>query len=239
MSISIIKDMFNANVHFGHQTNRWNPKMLKYIFSSRNGIHIIDLRKTSVLMMKAIKFIQEITEQGGKLLFVGTKRQAKNIILMDCSKTGCFFVHNRWLGGMLTNFNTIQKSIQKMNRLDYSFQNGLLGKLPKKEISLLNKDLEKLKKNLLGVKEMKKLPQAIFVIDPNYEKIAVKEANDLNIPVIAITDTNCNPDVINYVIPANDDSIKSISFFVKQALNACLPSTPSKEVINNNGLKNE
>jgi small subunit ribosomal protein S2 len=222
MIITTIKDMFDANVHFGHQTNRWNPKMSQYIFSSRNGIHIIDLRKTVILMKHALNFIIHITSRGGKILFIGTKKQARNVILKNCSKTNSFFVHNRWLGGMLTNFNTIQKSINKMNKLEESFQSGIFTKLPKKEISFLSRDLEKLKKSLLGVKNMTKLPEAIFVIDPNYERIAIKEAYSLKIPIIAVADTNCNPDIIDYVIPANDDSIKSISFFLMKAIDACL-----------------
>jgi len=218
MLVSIIKNMFDANAHFGHQTDRWNPKMSQYIFASRNGIHIIDLRKTHLLMKKAYDFIQNITKKGGNILFIGTKKQAKNIILTECSKTGNYFVHNRWLGGMLTNFETIKQSINKMNKLEISFQNGFTNKLPKKEVVFLSKHLERLRKNLLGVKSIKDLPDAIFVIDPNYEKIAVKEAKILGIPVIAITDTNCNPDDIDYIIPANDDSMKSISFFLKGAL---------------------
>jgi len=210
--------MFDANAHFGHQTDRWNPKMSQYIFASRNGIHIIDLRKTLILMKKAYDFMKTITEKGGSILFIGTKRQAKNIVLTECSKAGNFFVHNRWLGGMLTNFKTIKQSINKMNELELSFQNGFTNKLPKKEVVFLSKSLERLRKNLLGVKNMTTLPDAIFVIDPNYEKIAVKEAKTLGIPVIAITDTNCDPDAIDYVIPANDDSIKSITFFLQGAI---------------------
>lgn len=221
MFISNIKTMFDANVHFGHQTSRWNPKMSKYIFGPRNGVHIIDLRHTASLMDKAMDFILKTTSLGGKILFIGTKRQARTVILKECSKINSFFVHNRWLGGMLTNFSTIKKSIQKMKQIENSFLNDSLANFPKKEISFLHKDLEKLKKNLLGVKHMNNLPQAIFVVDPNFEKIAIKEACKLSIPIIAITDTNCDPDSIDFPIPANDDSIKSISFFIENAVKTC------------------
>merc|ERR1712051_160490 len=230
--MSIIQDMLNANAHFGHQTNRWNPKMSPYIFASRNGLHIIDLRKTAILMNRAMNFIVNLTSKGGKILFIATKKQAKNIILKDCSKTNSFFVHNRWLGGMLTNFNTIRESIKKMNNLEESFQKGLLNKLPKKEIFFLSKKLEKLKKNLLGVKNMINLPDAIFVVDPNYENIAIKEAHRLNIPIIAVTDTNCNPNFIDYIIPANDDSMKSIEFFVSKAIQSCIDGEEQLRKIN-------
>lgn len=216
-----IEEMFIANVHFGHQTSRWNPKMSKYIFSPRNGIHIIDLRKTVVFLKKAIDYVIQITSEGNKILFIGTKKQAQSIILNECSKANQFYINHRWLGGTLTNFNTIKKSVDKMKQLDVISNDGTFNKLLKKEIATITKDFNRLEKNLLGIKNMSVLPKALFIIDPNFEKIAVKEANILNIPIIAITDTNCNPDLITYPIPANDDSVKSIKLFIKKILTAC------------------
>ena len=221
MSVTEINEMFAANVHFGHQTSRWNPKMIKYIFAPRNGIYIIDLRKTVLLMKKAIDFTINLVSQDKKILFIGTKKQAREIIYNECSSTNHFFVNNRWLGGMLTNFHTIKKSVERMKKLEEQSNDGTFDKLPKKEVAFLTRELNKLKKNLFGIKDMIKLPEAVFIVDPNYEKIAVNEANKLNIPIIAITDTNCNPDLITYPIPANDDSMKSITFFVKKFIKIC------------------
>jgi len=216
-----IEEMFLSNVHFGHQTSRWNPKMSKYIFAPRNGIHIIDLRKTIIFLKKAIDYVIQITSEGHKILFIGTKKQAQSIILNECSKNNQFYINHRWLGGTLTNFNTIKKSVDKMKQLDVISNDGTFDKLLKKEIATITKDFNRLKKNLIGIKNMSTLPTALFIIDPRFEKIAVKEANILNIPIIALTDTNCNPDLITYPIPANDDSVKSINLFTKKILNAC------------------
>jgi len=216
-----MKKMLDANIHFGHQTNRWNPKMAKYIYTSKNGIYIIDIKKTIVQMKNAMNFIKNIASKREKILFIGTKKQARHAIMNYGSKCQHFFVHNRWLGGMLTNFNTIKKSIDKMKKLEELIYNGILNKRSKKEVSYLNKNIYKLKKNLLGVKNIKNIPSAIFVIDPNHEKNAINEALKLSIPIIAMTDTNCNPDLIAYPIPANDDSIKSIIFFLTKAIESC------------------
>jgi small subunit ribosomal protein S2 len=222
MSILTIKEMFEANVHFGHKISRWNPKMLQYIYITKNGMHIIDLRKTIVLMNKALSFIYDIRSKGGNILFVGTKKQARDVIVKFHNKTDSFAIYNRWLGGMLTNFETIKKSIYRMKKLDALVKNKVIGQLSKKEASFLNRDLLKLKKNLLGVRNMQNLPEAIFVVDPFYERIAVKEAETLKIPIIAMVDTNCNPDLITYPIPANDDSVKSITFFIDKIEKAYL-----------------
>jgi small subunit ribosomal protein S2 len=222
MSLITLNEMFAAKAHFGHQVSRWNPKMLKYIFLSRKGIHVFDLRKTAILLNKANDFVYNTLKKGNKILFVGTKKQAKNILFNICYKHKIFFIYNRWLGGLLTNFSTIKKSIQRMKKLRALLANQVIDKLSKKEIAFLNKDLEKLKKNFIGITNMNTLPDALFVIDPFYENNAVKEANILNIPVIALIDTDGDPDKIAYPIPANDDSIKSISFFLQSIVDSYL-----------------
>ena len=210
MSVVSMKQLLEAGVHFGHQTRRWNPKMAPYIFTERNGIHIIDLQKSVVKVDEAYRAVFEIAEQGGTLLFVGTKKQAQDAVKSEAERCGMYYVNERWLGGMLTNFKTIQGRIERLKKIEAMSQDGTFDVLPKKEVAKLNKEWEKLEKNLGGIKEMKKLPGALFIVDPRKEKIAVSEAKKLGIPVVAIVDTNCNPDEVDYVIPGNDDAIRAV-----------------------------
>ena len=207
---TLMKNLLEAGVHFGHETKRWNPKMKKYIFGQKNGIYIIDLEKTEDAIIKACDFLKGVIEAGHYVLFVGTKKQAQDIIKEEASKCGMFYVNQRWLGGMLTNFQTIKKSLRRLEELERIKEDGTMAKLSKKEASKLTKEMYKLNKNLEGVRAMDKLPKAMFVIDAKKEDIAVKEANILGIPVVALVDTNSNPDVIKFVIPGNDDAIRSI-----------------------------
>ena len=207
---TLMKNLLEAGVHFGHETKRWNPKMKKYIFGDKNGIYIIDLAKTEKALVKACNFLKKIASEGGYILFVGTKKQAQEIIKQEAARSGMFYVNQRWLGGMLTNFQTIKKSLRRLEELERIKEDGTMAKLSKKEASKLNKEMYKLNKNLEGVRSMDKLPKAMFIIDAKKESIAVKEANILGIPVVALVDTNSNPDVITYVIPGNDDAIRSI-----------------------------
>ncbi len=210
MPVVSMKQLLEAGVHFGHQTRRWNPKMAEYIFTQRNGIYIIDLQKTVKKLDQAYSFIKEITEQGKSVLFVGTKKQAQESVKSEALKSGSFFVNARWLGGMLTNFSTIRKRVSRLNQLKAMEEDGTFGLLPKKEVIKLRLEIEKLEKFLGGVKDMKELPGALFVVDPKKERIAVSEAKKLDIPVVAIVDTNCDPDVVDYVIPGNDDAIRAV-----------------------------
>lgn len=221
VSVSI-KDLLDAGVHFGHQTQRWNPKMKPFIFGERNGIYIIDLQQTHKRFQKALEYIYEITSNGQKVLFVGTKKQAQDIIEQAARSCNMFFVTNRWLGGTLTNFKTLKSSIDKLLDLEKVQGSDLAKRRTKKELLMLEKERVKLERSLGGIKTMKKPPKAVFVIDPKKEKIAVAEARKLGIPVIAITDTNCDPDNIDYVIPGNDDAIKSIKLFADTVKEACL-----------------
>lgn len=205
-----MKQLLEAGVHFGHQTRRWNPKMSKYIFTQRNGIHIIDLQKTVRKLDEAYNFIKEITEEGKSVLFVGTKKQAQESVKDEAIRSGSYYVNARWLGGMLTNFSTIRKRVNRLNQLKAMEQDGTFNLLPKKEVTGLRKQIEKLEKYLGGVKDMKELPGALFVVDPKKERIAVAEAKKLDIPVVAIVDTNCEPDAVDYVIPGNDDAIRAV-----------------------------
>ena len=205
-----MKSLLEAGVHFGHETKRWNPKMKKFIFGAKNGVYIIDLQKTQDLIMKACDFLKKVVNEGGLILFVGTKKQAQEIVKEEASRCGMFYVNQRWLGGMLTNFQTIKKSIKRLDDLERIKTDGTLDKLSKKEASKLNKEKVKLNKNLEGIRTMHKLPKAIFVIDSKKEDIAVKEARKLGIPVVALVDTNSDPDLIDYIIPGNDDAIRSI-----------------------------
>ncbi|MFH1791155.1 MAG: 30S ribosomal protein S2 [Candidatus Omnitrophota bacterium] len=207
----VIKDLLEAGVHFGHQTNRWNPKMKKYIFDSKAGIYIIDLEKTKDLLDKARQFLRDVARAGSYVLFVGTKKQAQDIVKTQAEKSGMFYVNQRWLGGTLTNFATIRKSIKKLKKLEQGRVDGTYGKISKKEKAQREKEIEKLMKNLAGIKEMDRLPGAVFVVDSKKEEIAVREARKLSIPVVALVDTNCDPDLIDYVIPGNDDALKSIA----------------------------
>lgn len=221
VSVSI-KDLLDAGVHFGHQTQRWNPKMKPYIFGERNGIYIIDLQKTHQYFQKALEFISRITSNGDKVLFVGTKRQAQEIVEEDAKKCGMFFVTKRWLGGTLTNFKTIKTSIDSLLELERIKDTDLAKLRTKKELLLMEKRRVKLEKSLGGIKMMRKLPGAVFVIDPKKERIAIAEARKSGIPVIAVCDTNCDPDGIDFVIPANDDAIKSIKLFSGLMGEACI-----------------
>jgi small subunit ribosomal protein S2 len=207
MAVVTMKELLEAGVHFGHQTRRWNPKMKPYIFGARNGIYIIDLQKTVRMFQEAYQFIVQTTSAGETVLFVGTKPQAADIIKEEAERCGMYYVNHRWLGGMLTNFKTIRLRIERLKELDAMFEDGSIARFPKKEVLKLAREREKLQKNLSGIKNMTHLPGAIFVVDPQKEKIAVAEANRLGIPVVAIVDTNCDPDPIDYPIPGNDDAI--------------------------------
>ena len=207
---TLIKDLLESGVHFGHETNRWNPKMKKYIFGAKNGIYIVDLEQTATALEKARNFLKSVSSSGGSVLFVGTKKQAQDIIKEEASRCGMFFVNHRWLGGMLTNFQTIKKSIKRLCEIERIIEDGTMAKLSKKEASKLTKEMYKLNKNLEGVRDMEKLPKAIFVIDAKREEIVVKEAKVLGIPVVGLVDTNSDPDLVAYVIPGNDDAIRSI-----------------------------
>jgi small subunit ribosomal protein S2 len=210
MSVVSMKQLLEAGVHFGHQTRRWNPKMSKYIFTERNGIYIIDLQKTVKKLEEAYNFVKEISEQGKSVLFVGTKKQAGDSIKEEAIRAGAYYVNARWLGGMMTNFKTIQRRITRLEQLNEMAGNGTFDLLPKKEVSKLTLEIEKLEKFLGGIKTMKELPGALFIVDPRKERIAVSEAKKLNIPIVAIVDTNCDPDEIDYVIPGNDDAIRAV-----------------------------
>ena len=220
-----IEDLLLAGSHFGHLTRRWNPKMKKYIFMERNGIHIVDLKKTSMLIDDAANAIAKLSSEGKKVLFVGTKKQAKAIIKEQAEKCDSFYVCERWLGGMLTNFNTVRKSIKKLTDLQRDEANGNLEKYVKKERLRLMREKEKLEKVLSGISKMTKLPGAIFMVDIKKEHIAIDEARKLNIPTFAIVDTNCDPDLIDYVIPANDDAVKSIELITRAIADAVLEGT--------------
>ena len=211
MSVVSMKKLLEAGVHFGHQTRRWNPKMSKFIFTERNGIYIIDLAKTSNQIDKAYEVIRDIASEGGNILFVGTKKQAQDSIEQEAKRCGQYYVSNRWLGGMLTNFNTIRNSVNKLKKYETMEEDGTFDLLPKKEVLQYNKEMDKLEKNLGGIKDMEELPDALFVVDPSNEQIAVHEARILGIPVISIVDTNCDPDVVDIAIPGNDDAIRAVA----------------------------
>ena len=210
MGVVSMKQLLEAGVHFGHQTRRWNPKMARYIFTERNGIYIIDLQKTVKKLDEAYMFVRDLAANGGNLLFVGTKKQAGDSVRDEATRAGAYYVNARWLGGMLTNFKTIRRRIDRLAQLRKMQEDGTFDLLPKKEVSKLNLEIEKLEKFLGGIKDMKKLPSALFVVDPRKEKIAVAEARKLGIPIVAIVDTNCDPDEIDYVIPGNDDAIRAV-----------------------------
>ncbi len=221
MSQITMKQLLEAGVHFGHQTKRWNPKMKPYIFGARNGIYIIDLQKTVRYFKEAYNFLRQTVENGDKVLFVGTKKQAQDAVREETERTGQYYVDNRWLGGMLTNFSTIKRSIDRLKKIEIMSQDGTYDLLVKKEALGLEREKAKLEKNLGGIKNMTKLPGAIFVIDPKKETIAVKEARKLGIPVVAVVDTNCDPDDIDYIIPGNDDAIRAIRLFASRMADAC------------------
>jgi small subunit ribosomal protein S2 len=222
LAVSItMKELLEAGVHFGHQTKRWNPKMKKYIFGKRNGIYIIDLQKTLKLFKEASAFIADLAGQGKRILFVGTKRQAQDAILEEANRCGMFYVNNRWLGGTLTNFTTVRRSIERLKEIE-TLLADTEKEMSKKERAALDREREKLQKNLIGIREMDGLPDALFVIDPKKEYIAVKEAKKLGIPVVAIVDTNCDPEDIDFVIPGNDDAIRAIRLFTQKIADAVL-----------------
>ena len=222
MAVVAMKQLLEAGVHFGHQTRRWDPKMAEYIFQARNGIHIIDLQKTSKKLDEAYAFIKEQAEEGKTVLFVGTKKQAQECMKEAALKCGMFYVDQRWLGGMLTNFGTIQKRIQRLKDLEAMEQDGTFDVLPKKEVILLKKEMEKLERNLGGIKEMNELPGVIFLVDPKKERIAILEAKKLGIPVVGLVDTNCNPEEVDYAIPGNDDAIRAVKLIADVMANAVI-----------------
>jgi len=229
MAVISMKQLLEAGVHFGHQTRRWNPKMEKYIFTERNGIYIIDLQKTVKKVEEAYNFIRDVAASGGKVLFVGTKKQAQDSVREEAERCGHFYVNQRWLGGTLTNFQTIQKRIDRLRELEKMEEDGTFDVLPKKEVILLRKEKERLEKFLGGIKGMRSLPAALFVIDPRKERIAVSEARKLGIPIVAIVDTNCDPDEIDYVIPGNDDAIRAVKLLTSKMADAILEANQGEE----------
>ncbi len=231
MAVVTMKSLLESGVHFGHQVKRWDPRMKKYIFASRNGIHIIDLQKTIAAIRESYEAVRKIASSGKSVLFVGTKKQAQQAIQKEAERCGMFYVNNRWLGGMLTNFSTIKKSLQRLKKIEKMEIDGTFANLTKKEVSALQKEKAKLEKNLGGIKEMKELPGVIFIIDTHKEQIAVAEARRMGIPVIAVVDTNCNPEGIDYPIPGNDDAIRAITLFTSIIANAVI------EADNDAGLK--
>jgi len=231
----LIKRLLESGVHFGHQTQRWNPKMKKFIFGQRSGIYIIDLEKTVEYLNTARDYLRDVAAKGGRVLFVGTKKQAQAIIKEQALKAEMFFINNRWLGGLLTNFQTVKKSIYKLHSIEKMETDGVLNNLKKKEIASLTKEKEKLIRDLGGIRDMDNLPDAIFIVDPKKEDIAVLEANKLQIPIVAIVDTNCDPDKINYPIPGNDDALKSISFITSLVVDSIREGR--KEFMNSSTVK--
>ena len=250
MAVVAMKQLLEAGVHFGHQTRRWDPKMAEYIFQARNGIHIIDLSKTSKKLDEAYNFVREQAEEGKTVLFVGTKKQAQECIKEAAEKCNMYYVDQRWLGGMLTNFDTIQSRVKRLEDLETMEQDGTFEVLPKKEVILLKKEMEKLQRNLGGIKEMKELPGVMFVVDPKKERIAVLEAKKLGIPVVGLVDTNCNPEEVDFAIPGNDDAIRAVKLIAdvmanaviegRQGVDGEIPSTEWKKLLQkkNNFYKN-
>ncbi|TRZ38697.1 30S ribosomal protein S2 [Niallia circulans] len=230
MSVISMKQLLEAGVHFGHQTRRWNPKMKKFIFTERNGIYIIDLQKTVKKVEEAYNYVKELAGNGGTVLFVGTKKQAQDSVKEEAIRSGQYYVNQRWLGGTLTNFETIQKRIARLKDIERMSEDGTFEVLPKKEVVQLNKELERLEKFLGGIKDMKKMPDALFIVDPRKERIAVAEAHKLNIPIVGIVDTNCDPDEIDVVIPANDDAIRAVKLLTAKMADAILEAKQGEEV---------
>ena len=222
MAVVAMKQLLEAGVHFGHQTRRWDPKMAEYIFQARNGIHIIDLQKTSKKLDEAYAFLKEQAEEGKTVLFVGTKKQAQECVKEAAEKCGMFYINQRWLGGTLTNFGTIRKRIERLAELERMQEDGTFDVLPKKEVILLKKEMEKLEKNLGGIKDMKELPGVMFIVDPKKERIGILEARKLGIPVIGLVDTNCNPEDVDYAIPGNDDAIRAVGLIADCMANAVI-----------------
>ncbi|MDO5026388.1 MAG: 30S ribosomal protein S2 [Tissierellia bacterium] len=229
MAVVSMKKLLEAGVHFGHQTRRWNPKMAKYIFTERNGIYIIDLQKTAVQIEEAYKTVRDIVADGGRVLFVGTKKQAQDSIEQEAKRSGQYYVSNRWLGGMLTNFKTIRQSINKLKRYETMEEDGTFDLLPKKEVLQYQKEMDRLEKNLGGIKEMEDLPDVLFVVDPGEEEIAVHEAKILGIPVVAIVDTNCDPDEVDLAIPGNDDAIRAVKLITSVIADAVVEANQGSQ----------
>ena len=229
MGVVSMKQLLEAGVHFGHQTRRWNPKMAPYIYTERNGIHIIDLQKTVGMVDDAYKAVMDIAAAGGTILFVGTTKQAQDAIKEEAERCGQFYVNERWLGGMLTNFKTIQSRIKRLRQIEEMSQDGTFERLPKREVTELKKELEKLEKNLGGIKDMKKIPDAIVIIDPKKEHICVTEAHKLNVPLIGIADTNSDPEELSYVIPGNDDAIRAVRLIVSKLADAVVEAHQGEE----------
>ena len=229
MAVVSMKQLLEAGVHFGHQTRRWNPKMAPYIFTERNGIYIIDLQKTVRKLEEAYLFIRDLAANGETVLFVGTKKQAQDSIREEAVRAGAYYVNARWLGGMLTNFRTIRGRVARLNQLHAMQEDGTFDLLPKKEVIKLNHEIEKLEKFMGGIKDMKKLPGALFIVDPRKEKIAVAEAKKLGIPVVAIVDTNCDPDEVDYVIPGNDDAIRAVKLIAGVMANAIIEGNQGEQ----------
>jgi small subunit ribosomal protein S2 len=230
MSVISMKQLLEAGVHFGHQTRRWNPKMAQYIYTERNGIYIIDLQKSVVLIDDAYAAIKNIVADGGSILFVGTKKQAQDAIKAEAERCGMYYVNERWLGGMLTNFKTIKSRIDRLREIERMSEDGTFDVLPKKEVIKLKKEWEKLEKNLGGIKNMKKVPDAIFVVDPKKERICIQEAHNLDIPLIGIADTNCDPEELDYVIPGNDDAIRAVKLIVSRMADAVIEANQGMQL---------
>lgn len=229
MAVISMKQLLEAGVHFGHQTRRWNPKMDRYIFTERNGIYIIDLQKTVKKVEEAYNFVRDLAQNGGKMLFVGTKKQAQESVKEEAERTGHYYINQRWLGGTLTNFSTIQKRTARLAELKRMEEDGTFSVLPKKEVIVLKKEMERLEKFLGGIAHMDKLPDALFIIDPRKERIAVAEARKLGIPIVAIVDTNCDPDEIDYVIPGNDDAIRAVKLLTNKMADALMEGNQGGE----------
>lgn len=222
MSVVTMKQLLEAGVHFGHQTRRWNPKMAPYIYTERNGIYIIDLQKTVVMMDEAYKFVKDTVADGGKILFVGTKKQAQDSVRTEAERCGMYYVNQRWLGGMLTNFKTIRSRVDRLKEIETMAEDGTFDVLPKKEVTALKKEQDKLERNLGGIKGMKQIPDAIFVVDPRKERICISEAHILGIPLIGIADTNCDPEELDYIIPGNDDAIRAVRLITSKIADAVI-----------------
>ena len=231
MSVISMKQLLEAGVHFGHQTRRWNPKMKKYIFVERNGIYIIDLQKTVKKLEEAYDFMRQVGQDGGKVLFVGTKKQAQEAIKEEAERSGNYYINQRWLGGTLTNFETIQKRVARMKEIEKMEEDGTFTVLPKKKVIQLKKEHERLVKFLGGIRDMKAIPDVMYVVDPRKERIAVAEAIKLNIPIVGIVDTNCDPDEIDYVIPANDDAIRAVKLITAKMADALIESKQGEEIV--------
>ena len=231
MSVISMKQLLEAGVHFGHQTRRWNPKMAPYIYTERNGIYIIDLQKSVGKVDEAYKAVSDIAADGGSILFVGTKKQAQEAVKEEAQRCGMYYVNERWLGGMLTNFKTIQSRIKRLKDIERMSEDGTFDVLPKKEVVNLKKEWDKLEKNLGGIKDMKKLPDAIFVVDPKKENICVQEAHSLGITLIGIADTNCDPEELDYVIPGNDDAIRAVKLIVSKMADAVIEANQGEEMV--------